>query len=145
MKYVTEKELNKEFSLYQTSKLALTILVCGVLGALCCVIVFLSYLRLFQETKRDLERMSNLPRLSIEERIAFEEANEERSKSFSRLAVPLFLIANAAWVIGGAIWLYDKKRPTEYPRLKMIGSLLVFATGVICGAWWFILYRQGTA
>lgn len=146
MKKITEAELKSDFSLDHISKQASLTFWCGIAGAISCavlIVMFANYMNSIETfidaKKKDASIASYQTRIEINQFIT------EKTIAFNQIALPLFMGANFAWVVGGFAWSFDiGKRPSN-ARMRLIGSILVLLTAAVCCYLWYLLISRYVA
>lgn len=146
LKKISEAELKSDFSLEQNSKQASLTFWCGIAGAISCavlIVLFINYINsiesLIDEKKKDASIGSYEARIEINQFIT------EKTIAFNQIALPLFMGANFAWVVGGFAWSFDiGKRPSN-AGVRRIGAILTFSTAATCCYLWYLLLSRYSA
>ena len=142
IKKITESDLTNEYLQQNRSHAALVAFGAGLAGAIVCVILFLMTERFLSGLQSlATEFNENQGNLTFEERIKITTEIDERAAEFFRIGTPLFLTANALWIIGAYAWTFDLRRNPSNRFVWRLGGLLVTITALACGLAWFLLIR----
>ena len=142
MKRITEAELHNEYLQRGNSKAAWLTFGAGFAGAILCVVVFFLFDQFLSDVKKLAdyanENRFELPPAKIDE---IKKEIDDRTIAFSKIGIPLFLVANICWIIGGFSWSIDLKRNPTNQFIWKLGGIMVLVTAVACGIAWFLLIR----
>lgn len=142
IKRISEAELHGEYVLQERSRAAVLTFGAGLAGSILCIVVFFLTMDFLAKVQSRVDYVNaNRLQLTLDEREAIRKEIDELAITFFRYGTPLFLTANALWIIGGYAWTIDLKRQPSNRFLRRLGGLLVLLTAGACGTAWFLLIR----
>lgn len=142
MKKITEAQLYDEYLLRDKSKAAYLTFGSGLAGAILCIVVFFMTERFLKDAKTMSDDFNQRWfEMTPEERSQHREAYNAMANRFSKIGIPLFLSANALWIIGAYAWSQDLRRNPSNKLIWKLGGILVLLTAISCALAWFLLIR----